>query len=792
MSTGGAQAHRKSARRKTRLLLQSGLCGLLMLGSGAGLAQAQTANQTAPAAETKADPKKDTPKKDDKAQAATPQDKATTDANASGETTSVTVTAQKPLNRIDRQAYDNTKDPDSKTGNALDALAKVPGVGVDPSGSVTLRGKDPQILINGRPSPMLQGDNRAAALQGMSSGSITSIEVMNNPGAQYGTGSGGPVINLITSAVQPPGGYVTGQLTSTGGYSAFTNGHYQTGKISLNGSLNTRSDKTRIRNGGARRSLGSSGQTLRSTESNGRSTNDYSGTNATASLEYLISKKDTLTAAYNYNNSASDGEGAGNAVIYNTAGAATDISTSKNKNENASEYQTASLTWNHTGAKVGETLKVDWRVSQGLNKFNYANLSLYSLATVPSNLAGYQTRSEGKTKSNNSTFSIDYNLPVGNDQLTTGIQIATDNNDTANHFFGPGSASATTLPPSTFGNSEYDYSQTVSAAYITYQKPFGDHWTVLGGLRAEMFELNANAVLAGLTNHVKYTTYNPSLFATYIISEKAKVRLSYSHRLQRPYATDYNPATVQTSETSVNVGQANLKPQETDSFEAGYEYSYKGTSYQMRGYYTRETGIITYVSNFIPDPLNLGNLVLRTGRQNAGTRDTSGTEFTFNGKLTPKLSLNMNANLSTVSMETPNFSKTKSVGGLSGRVAFNYSPTKTDRFQLNYSIYPKMLSTQGYRTGYGMVGMQYSRTLSPTMNLTAIFNDVARSSKTENFTTTPTVDGVSVYSRTAPTFYMALSKRFGGNASPSRSTVTVGSPVGAASPGGGGGTVIRY
>lgn len=794
MSIGGAEARLTSGARKLRLLLQSGLCGVFVFGLSAGAASAQTAPASPPAAETKPDPKKDT-----KA-----PDKATTDANASGDTTTVMVTGQKPanLNRIDRQVYDNTKDPDSKTSSVADALNKVPGVSVDPAGNVTLRGKDPQILINGKPSPMLQGDNRAAALQAMPSGSVSSFEIMNNPGAQYGSGSGGPVINLVTNATLPPGGFLslTGQASSTGSTTANMFGQYHAGKLSTTGVLALGDNKRESNNGSVSRQLDSSGNTVRRTDGNGHSENEAKSIFTNGSLEYAFNPKDSLTGQFNYTRFTQDNESVGNYAIYNTAGAATDIYKRTGTSNFASENQMVGLAWNHVGDKPGETLKIDARMARSLNKNSGPGLSTYSLSTIPANLAGRRSDFRGSTNNTNSTFSVDYNTPVGDDQLSAGIQITRDTSDARNMLFGPDPASATVLTPSPLGTNVFDYTQTVNAAYVTYQKPFGQHWTVLAGLRAEMFELDALALPSNLTNHVEYTTYNPSLFATYIISDKAKVRLSYSHRLQRPTARDYNPATVFYSEQSVSVGAPDLKPQETDSYEAGYEYSDKTTSYQLRGYYTRETGMIIQVSTFIADPLNLGNLVQRTGRLNAGTRDTVGTEFNFNGKFGPHWSTNLSANLSSVDFRTPNFTGAQSVTGLGGRMSVSYTTTsRNDSVSVSYMPSPKVLSGQGYRDAYSTAQISYSHKFTPTLSLNMSVTDMLRSGRFSSVTQTPTVYSLNTQSNQAPLFMIGLSRRFGGFTPPKGGggLIIGGQPAsaGAASPGGGssgGGVVIRY
>jgi outer membrane receptor for monomeric catechols len=66
---------------------------------------------------------------------------------------------------------------------------------------------------------MLQGDNRGPALQAMPSEDIDSIEVINNPGAEFGNeGGGGPILNLVMKRSRRPGGFgVVNANYGTGG-----------------------------------------------------------------------------------------------------------------------------------------------------------------------------------------------------------------------------------------------------------------------------------------------------------------------------------------------------------------------------------------------------------------------------------------------------------------------------------------------------------------------------------------------------------------------------------------------
>ena len=74
-------------------------------------------------------------------------------------------------------------------GTATDLLKATPTVAVDNDGVVTLRGKTPLILINGRNSSLANTDQIAAS-------SIESIEIINNASSKYDANAESGIINI--------------------------------------------------------------------------------------------------------------------------------------------------------------------------------------------------------------------------------------------------------------------------------------------------------------------------------------------------------------------------------------------------------------------------------------------------------------------------------------------------------------------------------------------------------------------------------------------------------------------
>ena len=81
-------------------------------------------------------------------------------------------------------------------GTAADLLKNMPGILVGAEGEITLRGKTPLTLINGRVSG-IAGIERNTQLERIPASTIERIEIINNPSAKYDADAEGGIINII-------------------------------------------------------------------------------------------------------------------------------------------------------------------------------------------------------------------------------------------------------------------------------------------------------------------------------------------------------------------------------------------------------------------------------------------------------------------------------------------------------------------------------------------------------------------------------------------------------------------
>lgn len=97
---------------------------------------------------------------------------------------------KKQIQKTEEGFVFNTASNISQTGGtATDMLKSIPTVAVDADGGITLRGKSPMILINGKNSAITNMDQIAAS-------SIESIEIISSPTAKYDANAESGIINI--------------------------------------------------------------------------------------------------------------------------------------------------------------------------------------------------------------------------------------------------------------------------------------------------------------------------------------------------------------------------------------------------------------------------------------------------------------------------------------------------------------------------------------------------------------------------------------------------------------------
>jgi len=676
---------------------------------------------------------------------------------------SVTVAAERPTNRIDRQVYDVKSDVGSSNGTAADALNNVPSVAVDPDGSVTLRGSsNVQILVDGKPSAMMQGDNRGATLSAMAADDIESVEVINNPGAQFGNeGGGGPILNLVMRRNRKPGGFAT--INANGGkdgrYNSAVSGSYNEGAWGYQGGINVRHDGRNSTGATVRDRVNPvTGATEHSTQnSTSRGLNDSVGLNGTVS--YNVGAQDTLTASANFTGRGNDQKSSEHYVTGNVTGngAATisDYQRSTQREGDSKSYSWGAR-WDHKGDAPGESLKTDLRVSRSDNDNDTAYSNAY--AVRPFNAQADRSRLSNDSGNRIVDLTGDYERNIAGGAAKLGYKAANtrSNFDTLYADIDPATLAETVNPSRT---NRFNLDETTVALYGSYQMRLNERWGAPAGLRAEHTSMDIEQITSGIEAKNSYTNYIPSFFATYKVNDTANMRFSYAHRIRRPMANDLNPYVVYRDEFNVSSGNPMLKPAKTDSFEVGYETKFGALETNLRAYYRDETDTIVERSTFISPT------VLLTTRENGGASHSSGMEFTVSGKLTPSLTLNTSGNLARTELTSRDLSGadiTRNATSLSGRARLNYQFDSATQLQAMLQMQGKTLTGQGYREPNHTLNLSLRRALTPQLNLVMNVTDVFDKNKMATVIDTPLLKESTIRRFDGRVFYVGLSYRIGG------------------------------
>ncbi len=154
---------------------------------------------------------------------------------SSGSISEIIVYAEKPLieNKDDKIIFNVGESALSGGATTAELLKNMPLINNDPTGKILLKGKEPKILIDDKPTD-LNAQQLQDLLESLPGHSIEKIEIMTTPPPQYATETGG-VINIVTKKGKI--GWVGRVSASAGtrGESALSaNGSFRNQKLVLN------------------------------------------------------------------------------------------------------------------------------------------------------------------------------------------------------------------------------------------------------------------------------------------------------------------------------------------------------------------------------------------------------------------------------------------------------------------------------------------------------------------------------------------------------------------------------
>ena len=508
-------------------------------------------------------------------------------------------------------------------GTATDLLKNTPTVAVDADGVITLRGKSPLILINGRNSNLTNADQ-------IPSSSIESIEIINNASAKYDANAESGIINIKLKKNNQVGtnGAIVGGL-----------GFGSRSRVNSSLILNHKTEKWNIGLGYDNRFAGRTKHiTNNRTNFNESDSYQINQDRSDERYERLQNLKFNLDFTPDKKNNFSF-EAIGSAEGQdNDETLVSDIYTKTTVFNNANKRQSLE----YRRAKIGE-VALDYS-----RKFDNPQKSLTASFTssleqgrentdintqkLSENLVPFESQFLQKTHNFEdgllSNAKMDYAFPIAsNGLLETGYKgtfrsiksdFESSNKVGENYIINMASSNI------------FDFNEQVHAIYALYHSRLGGSengkWKYDVGLRAENVN-NAGKTQNNSTNFTnKYLKVFPTANLTYHINADDFWKLSYGKRINRPRLGQLNPFVDITDALNPHSGNPYLKPEIINAVELGYNTEWNSYSLSSNLFYRHSQNTIRNL--FIAQ----ANGVVLNLPENVGTANSYGLENVLTGK----------------------------------------------------------------------------------------------------------------------------------------------------------------
>jgi outer membrane receptor protein involved in Fe transport len=501
------------------------------------------------------------------------------------------------IQKVDRKVINVGKDLTSAGTTASELLNNVQSVSVDSqTGSISLRGNDNvRVLVDGKPTNI----SAAQLLKQIPSTSIKSIELITNPSAKYNPEGMSGIINIILNKNANMGFNGSIDTGITAGhyvrYNASTNMNYKTGKVNFFGNYGY--------NGGDNYNTGYVNRPGENNQ-NFQFKNDNQSHLVKIGADIYLNDKNTLSFYTTKNWFNGDGNGQ---TLVNTANNLL-ISDANNKQLQENKSNTYNINYKIDFEKEGHNLEFEATYSNTDAPEDAANTDVIKQLT-DADYKIYNYTNTIANDRNNTLINIDYTNPISKKgKLELGLEYRTNNTENTNITDQEREARDTDGNITGYeriGNSAFGYDRKIYSAYINYGHKFGK-LTMQLGTRFEQYEIEGTFKQENSLETItdKMNTLYPSAFFTYAASDKNQFQVSYSRRVDRPGIEQLNPIREWSTPLITSIGNSNLNPQFTNSFELNYTRQIKNGSLTFGTFYRKindNISRVTYADPLDPD-----------------------------------------------------------------------------------------------------------------------------------------------------------------------------------------------
>ena len=598
---------------------------------------------------------------------------------------SVTVTSTaKPLFElgIDRKIFNVDKNLVSTGQTATEIMKSIPSLSVDIDGNVTLRNASPTIFVDGRPTTL--------TLDQIPADLIDKVEIITNPSAKFdASGGGAGILNIVLKKNKKVGynGGIRAGVDSRGKFNGGGDLNIRQNKVNffLSGIYNQRkSISTNITD---RNDFGTKPDVIHQDQT---STNDGYFAFLRGGLDYFVDNRNTISIAANYNKGRFNADQE-QRVDSTVSGAYKSYNLINSNSVSNFKNFGSSLSFKHNFEKNGHNISADVNYNYSTNdNTSFINTSNYTANTTTLTKNPIKQQSLGNGENKFLTLQTDYENPLSeNAKLELGARAAIRDfaNFNGQYFY---NHATNNYDYNALLSSNYKYKDAVFAAYgniswkakkISYQL----------GLRAESSNYNGNILNQSTAKDSSFKvsfpiSFFPSAFVTYKLTEKQDLQLNYSRRINRPNFFQLIPFIDYSDPLNLSNGNANLKPEFTNSFEVSYNNAYKkGANLLVTAYFKQTDDLITRFQYKDKNPapqLTTADSVVFNTYINANNSIAYGLEITNKLPVTKTWDLTLNVNIYNSKINSTNISN----GSTNERVSWFGKMNNSFKLKKGYSI----------------------------------------------------------------------------------------------------------
>ncbi|CAA9194596.1 outer membrane beta-barrel family protein [Flavobacterium collinsii] len=500
--------------------------------------------------------------------------------------------------KLDKKVFNVGKDILSKGGSANDILNNVPSVNVDIAGVVSLRGNNGvTVLINGKPS-MLTANN---GLSQISAANIEKVEVITNPSAAYEAQGSAGIINIVLkkNSMQGFNGSLQVGVGNPANHNLNANVSYKTEKVNLFSNIGYRYIDVYASNRQFQQNTNNNVvTTLHQYDDNKRNNSIY---NIYIGGDYYINAKNTLTGSYYHDRNNNNYK---TTYTYRYSNAAQTTDSIINRFENYKEpknYNALELNYVKTFDKKDKK----WTTSLQYDFWNDdENQYIDQQKTLPYEPEVSNLYTRDIESSNDIFIKSDFVNPIGeNSKIEMGIR--SDLRALRSDYY----TILDEVLQDQFTN-KLKYDENLYSAYFQFGSKI-KKFNYLVGLRTELSDIKIADTKNTFSNTKNYINLFPTLHLVYNLTEKTDLQLSYSKRINRPRFWQLNPFSGLSDLRNLTVGNPDLNPMFTNSFELTLLAKRGKFSINPSVYYQHTTNFFEYIlqrtaeNYFVTTPVNL-------------------------------------------------------------------------------------------------------------------------------------------------------------------------------------------